>query len=86
MYVYIEIKTSDMRAVETIQKYIKAYKNISFLIKGLDRWFSPERKIIAHIIYRNNRNVQLYERFRRDKDIRVVKLYKRTMYRIWNRW
>lgn len=89
IYLYIEIKTSDLRTIELVTDLISEYHGkIKILIKGIDKWFSPNRKYIAdQIFYQNeNNNVQLFESFKNVNEVERKKLFKNTWYRFWNRW
>lgn len=87
IYLYIEIKTSDERAIPLLLNLIDKYdKGIYILIKGINRWFSPRRKKIADEIYKQNDNVMLFDNFNINNDIECHDLYRDSRYKFWNRW
>lgn len=89
IYLYIEIKTSDLRTISLVTDLINEYHGkIKILIKGIDKWFSPSREYIADEIHKNNKNknVQLYDEFKVNNEIKRDKLFKGSKYRWWNRW
>lgn len=87
VYLYVEIKTSDWRAIDTMGKLLKKYPGVKVLVKGVERWFSPDREWIARVITRQNKNAQSYDEYRaRVGQNEIAKLYKITNWRRWNRW
>lgn len=85
LYLYIEIKTSDYRAIQLVSNLIDKYPGVKVLIGGKDKWFSPNRGYIAREIWQRN-EVQEFEYFRKSHSIESLDLYKGSKYKLWNRW
>ena len=85
-YLYIELKTSDYRAIHKLHILISQYPDMKILIKGIDRWFSPDRAKNAELIKNRCDNVEFFDDFIKGKDYERVDLYKSSLWKIWNRF
>lgn len=89
IYLYLEIKSSNYDIINLVSKLIEETEGkIKILVKGINRWFSPDREFIAKEIYKNNKykNVQLYDEFKVGNQIESVDIYKNSNYKFWNRF
>jgi len=80
IYLYIEIKTSNLKTIDLLSDLIKRYEGkIKVLIGGKSKWFSRKRKYIATEVYFRNlyNNIEMFESFKQGKEIERVELYKR---------
>jgi hypothetical protein len=80
LYLYLEIKTSNWRAIQLLNKLIKKYRSLNILINGIDKWYSTERRRNALFVFFCNDNVQRYDFFKAQNNIERVELYKNSRY------
>lgn len=91
IYLYVEIKTSNKKAVPLLVDLFVKYKNLNIVIDGKNKWFSSKRFYVAleacwEANLSRKKHIGWFGTLKKQKNIESLDLYKSSKYKFWNRW